>query len=165
MSMITATMILLQAAAAQAPAQAPAQTRANAQAQAKAAFDAMDANKDGQVDNAEAQRAFAARISAAESRAKAQRDAQFAKIDANKDGSISKQEFDAATAGRKPAPDAAAKASATWLSTADGDKNGRVSLNEATSQVLAAFDRIDANKDGTLTAAEARAPRRAAPKK
>lgn len=39
---------------------------------------------------------------------------------------------------------------------ADADKNGQVTLAEATSAALARFDRMDANKDGKLTAQERR---------
>jgi hypothetical protein len=39
----------------------------------------------------------------------------------------------------------------------DTNKDGKVSLSEATSRAVASFDRVDSNKDGVLTAQEARA--------
>ncbi len=42
------------------------------------------------------------------------------------------------------------------LNFADADKNGQITLAEATSAALARFDRMDANKDGKLTMQECR---------
>jgi Ca2+-binding EF-hand superfamily protein len=39
----------------------------------------------------------------------------------------------------------------------DADKDGRVSLAEASTHALALFDRADANRDGTVTPEERRA--------
>jgi Ca2+-binding EF-hand superfamily protein len=148
--------LLAQAAAATAPAAtaAPAKagaqpqmpTKASIQAGVKRTFDRIDANKDGWVDKAEAERDF-------DTRFRARQAAAFARIDANKDGSISRQEFDAA-AGQ---PSAAAKSA--WLTFNDVDKNGRVALAEATAKELGAFDRIDTDRNGVLSVEELRAAR------
>ena len=43
----------------------------------------------------------------------------------------------------------------------DADRDGRVSLAEATALRLQRFDRIDTDKDGTITREERRAARQA----
>ena len=134
------------APAAKAGAQPQMPTKAGVQAQVKRTFDRIDANKDGWVDKAEAERDFDARF-------RARQNAAFARIDANKDGSISRQEFDAASG--QPT----AQARSNWLTFNDVDKNGRVALAEATAKELGAFDRIDTDRNGILSAEELRAAR------
>jgi hypothetical protein len=152
---ISGAMVFLmaQAAAATAPAATakaapPPQlpTKASVQTRVKTTFDRLDANKDGWVDKAETERAFDASFRAAQN-------ARFARLDANKDGSISRQEFDAAVGQPTPA------AKSAWLTFNDVDKNGRVALAEATAKELGAFDRIDADHNGILSAEEMRAGR------
>lgn len=43
---------------------------------------------------------------------------------------------------------------------ADANKDGKVTLSEATGKALEMFDRADANKDGTVTPEERRAARK-----
>jgi Ca2+-binding EF-hand superfamily protein len=148
--------LLAQAATAPAPAAkaAPQQvTKAAIQAQAKANFERLDANKDGRVDRAEADKANAAAHAASEARRQQQRNQYFAQIDANKDGSISRAEFDAS--GKRPVPKEA------WFDGNDIDKNGRVDLNEALAKAQNRFDLIDSDKNGVLSAAELRRTRTA----
>jgi Ca2+-binding EF-hand superfamily protein len=152
---ISGAMVFLmaQAAAATAPAapakagaQPPVLTKATVQAQVKTTFDRIDANKDGWVDKAEAERDFDTNFKAAQN-------AAFARFDTNKDGSISRQEFDART--RQPTP---ADRSA-WLTFNDVDKNGRVALAEATAKELGQFDRLDTDRNGVLSVEERRGNR------
>lgn len=145
--------LLAQAAAATAPAapakagaQPPVLTKATVQTQVKANFDLRDANKDGWVDKAEAERAF-------DSDFRARQNAAFARFDANKDGSISRQEFDART--RQPT----AGDRSAWVTLYDVDKNGRVALAEATAKELGSFDRLDADRNGVLSVEERRGNR------
>jgi Ca2+-binding EF-hand superfamily protein len=50
---------------------------------------------------------------------------------------------------------------AAMFTTADANKDGKVSLDEATAAATAHFDRIDANRDGTISPDEMRAARKA----
>lgn len=153
-------------------------TRAEAQASATQMFARMDANKDGKIDATDraAQRA--------EMQAK-----RFATLDANKDGSVSKAEWDqhGADHAAKRAERGAKRADAGearggkrgdgmrghhgkrgghhggmggWMkSDTNGDK--AISQAEFTTASLARFDRLDANKDGQVTAEERQAARQA----
>ena len=154
--MIFGTPLVLLLAQAATPATPPAQaappslTRTAVQSQVKGTFDRLDANKDGWVDKSEAQTAMSA--AAAKRRADSITET-FQKVDKNKDGQISRQEFEAAT----PMPKVDA---ASWITPNDTDKNGRVSLQEATARVVADFDRLDKDKNGVVTAQEANAGRK-----
>lgn len=111
------------------------------------------------------------------------RGAMFDRLDANHDGSISREEFMAA----KPmvqerrvvvmngGPDGDGHAMGMGMhrmgmhggmfgrmfATADANKDGRVSLQEATNAALAHFDAADTNHDGTITPDEMRAAHKA----
>lgn len=154
-------------------------TRAEAEAHAKAMFVKLDVNKDGKLDQADR----AARH--AEKRAQ-----MFDRLDVNKDGSISKAEWDQADAARQAkraewkakrgeragAPGNGAERHAMrghhggkrgghggpggWMKAdANGDK--AISQAEFVAGALARFDRMDANKDGKVTAEERQAMRQA----
>ncbi len=154
-------------------------TRAEAEAHAKAMFVKLDVNKDGKLDQAD--RA----VRHAEKRAQ-----MFDRLDANKDGSISKAEWDQADAARQAkraewkakrgeragAPGNGAERHAMrghhggkrgghggpggWMKAdANGDK--AISQAEFVAGALARFDRMDANKDGKVTAEERQAMRQA----
>ena len=154
-------------------------TRAEAEAHAKAMFVKLDVNKDGKLDQADR----AARH--------AEKHAQmFDRLDANKDGSISKAEWDQADAARQAkraewkakrgeragAPGNGAERHAMrghhggkrgghggpggWMKAdANGDK--AISQAEFVAGALARFERMDANKDGKVTAEERQAMRQA----
>ena len=116
-----------------------------------ARFAAIDANRDGALTGAELQ-ALEAQVVAnqkAEIAAAVQR--AFAKLDANKDGRLSIEEFGAAA----PKVDANPAANAAELvRMLDTDKNGKISSDEFKRRTLAGFDKLDTNKDGTVTPAE-----------
>ncbi len=145
--LIAATLIP-GAAAAQNPA-APL-ARAQMEAQIKANFVRMDANRDGVLTR---QESAAARDTAVNARINAMFDA----LDGDKNGAISRAEFAAAnrkamtkaTAG-KPAPD-------RDFDLADTNKDGRVTVAEASLGPLRQFDTADSNKDGSLSATERQA--------
>jgi len=146
-------------------------TRAAVQTMVQTKFARVDANRDGFVTRDEAQaRAVQAR---GEVRARI-----FDRLDANKDGAISRAEFDAAAAARaehrgegRPAMRQARMMrrgggmhggmGANMFDRLDGDKDGRVSLAEASARALAMFDRADADRNGTVTPEERQAAREA----
>lgn len=171
-----------------APAYAAAQqsrthqsmTRGEVQARVQANFARMDANRDGFVSKAEAEAQRAARQAEREGKRGERRDARFAALDADRNGAISRAEFDARQAPRanedKPAGGKrmgqrgmrghrggmmTGGFGAKMFERADADKDGRISLAEASARSLAMFDRSDANKDGTVTAEERRAAMKA----
>lgn len=129
-------------------------TRAQAEARAGQMFDRMDANKDGRVDAAD--------------RA-ARQAAMFDRIDADKNGQISREEFTAHHAAmgqgregqrmghRGKRGDHHAGMMGRGMMGADG----QATRAEFTAAALARFDRMDANKDGQVTAEERRAAREA----
>lgn len=142
-------------------------TRADVEGRVRTMFERLDADKDGFVTQDETKAARAgARVKMHE--------AMFARLDANKDGSISRAEFDAprANAGERAGHDgkrghrrmahngmAGGFGGGRMLARADADKDGRVSLAEATTPALQRFDRADADHDGTLTPEERKAAR------
>lgn len=119
---------------------------------------------------------------------KAMRDpaAAFDRLDANRDGMISREEFGRAREVREQrriainrAPDGVPGVPGVagdhqgmrkmhrmggmrgggMMRLADLDRDGRVSLQEATTSALQRFDRIDANRDGRITPDERRQQR------
>jgi hypothetical protein len=155
-------------------------TRAEAQASATQRFAGMDANKDGKLDAAD--RAV---------RRAAMQEKRFAALDANKDGNISKAEWDQhgadRAAKRAERGDKRAATGEAGQGRRDGmrghhgkrgghrmgggmgggwmkaDSNGDKVIGQAefVAASLARFDRLDANKDGQVTAEERQAARTA----
>jgi Ca2+-binding EF-hand superfamily protein len=176
--MKTTTLVLAAAAAlalaggaayAQAPAnagQGPARgadmTRAQAEQRAAAAFERMDANKDGVLDAADREARKAQR-----SERRAERlQARFDKLDTDKNGAISRAEFDAPREGLAQNGRAGKRFGHRGHRMGMGGfggpgmvkAGGDTSLTQAefTAAALERFDRADANRDGTVTAAERR---------
>lgn len=159
-------------------------TRAAVQAMIQTHFTQADVNGDGFVTKAEFDARVAAHKAQRDAKRAERQSDRFAALDTNKDGSISKAEFEAGHAARvekrvivrkdgKAEGDAKVKImhrggpgmhpggammrmhmGENWFANADADKDGRVSLAEASAKPLAMFDRADANKDGTITPEE-----------
>ncbi|HKT15518.1 MAG TPA: EF-hand domain-containing protein [Allosphingosinicella sp.] len=140
-------------AATATPAQAAPQptTKASIQARVGTAFDRLDTNKDGWVDRAEAQKAMDARNAAAAKQRSDAIAAAFTRLDTNKDGSLNRQEFTASITPYKAPP------GLPYMDGYDTDKNGRVSLSEATAAAMATFDKVDRDRNGVLSEQEERA--------
>ena len=166
--------------APQRPVQQP-MTRTAVQQMVAGQFAAVDADRDGFVTKAEADARRTAARSERQAKRAERRSEQFARLDADRNGQISQSEFNARTERRDRAErrDArserrsnrverrqdrreaafAGRFGGRMIERADTDKDGRVSLAEATARPLARFDRLDANKDGSLTREERRAAR------
>ncbi len=148
-------------------------TRAAVQERTQNMFDRMDANKDGKVDSAD--------------RAARQK-AMFDRVDADHNGEISYAEFtamhgdrkrgahnpgDRAEAGKRGdrdghrmamrgerGPGMAMRAGRGGMGrAADANGDGAITLAELQTAALARFDKVDADHDGTVTAAERKAQR------
>jgi len=167
-SLAAAAAVAGPSVAAQAPGQGAAQrvleraevTRPQAQDRAARMIDRSDANKDGQLDQAD--------------RAERQR-ARFDRLDSDSDGAISFAEFNTMREraveprakqrgveprAERPAPRTPRAGPMAMGRRADMDGDGKISRDEFTSGALAQFDRADADRDGTLTAEERRGARR-----
>jgi hypothetical protein len=145
------------AAAAQAPAAKPAAaaapTRASVTKNIDTSFKAVDTNGDGTINQAEL---AAAELKGTQQRVAALRarvEKEFTKLDTNKDNQLSKAEF---MAGAPQAP-AAKPTGADALAQLDKNKDGKVTLDEYRAPMLARFDGMDSNHDGTLSTAERQA--------
>ncbi len=116
---------------------------------------AADADRDGSVTPGEMRAVAQARM--------AQRaDTRFQRLDANSDGSISRAEFDGRRAARAEArPHRAARmhrgAGRMAHHGQGANMHGPVSIAEAQAKAEQAFTRMDADRDGFITAAERRA--------
>ena len=121
--------------------------------QLEAQFKAVDTNGDGTLSAAEV---GAAELKILQQRAAAVRqrlEAEFNKLDTNHDGQLSKAEFMAAA----PSAPTTAPNGAPAVAQLDKNKDGKVSLDEYLAPRLAAFDKLDTNHDGTISAAERQA--------
>ncbi|WP_309661778.1 EF-hand domain-containing protein [Sphingomonas sp.] len=160
------------------------QTRAEVAAHVRTMFDRLDSNRDGSVTKAEAAAAkgqFAERHrhGGGVGGQMADRGAMFDRLDANHDGSISRAEFDAAhaqhqqyMASRDQNGDGRPNGSSMgggrrmggghgmggmggrMFALADSNRDGRVTLQEATNAALRHFDTADVNRDGQLSPEE-----------
>ena len=110
----------------------------------------MDGDKDGKVTAAEINTRLVKSAEAKVEALRKERDAAFAQLDTNSDGSISKAEFEA----RAKLPTIKDPDAKPFLDQFDSDKDGAISKDEFRAPTLANFDRLDKNKDGTLTPAE-----------
>jgi len=119
---------------------------------------ALDTNHDGVVSSEERAAAMQAR------RAERAGD-RFAKLDANGDGSISRAEFDAGHAARPDRGPRAERAShregrrggAHRAMRGQGRERGPVVIADASAKLGARFDKMDADRDGVISAEERRA--------
>lgn len=161
-------------------------SRADVQAKAKARFAAIDADKDGVVTAADIARHRETMTTEEAARRRARREQLFTALDSDRNGQLSQAEFAAPRAGGDDGDmrgdhrrgrgrhgggptgmrDGRGERG-DWIARADADKDGRLTLAEASAQALARFDAADANRDGKLTPDErraARAARRGGPK-
>ena len=145
-------------------------------------FANMDANKDGQLSKAEMDAAHAARMEKraerkgerggkrmanmtdeqkAEWQAKRaeRRDTHFAAMDTDKNGTLSEAEFTAGHAkmGEGHRGKHKGKRGGKMMERADTNGDKAVSKAEFTTAAMARFDRVDADKNGVISAAERQA--------
>jgi hypothetical protein len=148
-----------------------------------AMFSRVDADRDGFITQAEAEAARTAVRAQLQQRRGERRAALFARLDADGNGVISREEFNApraraeggegrgdrraarmqrrgpGSAARGPRGAMGARFGAQAFAQMDADRDGRVSLAEATRFRLERFDRLDSNDDGRITREEAQAAR------
>lgn len=151
-------------------------TRAEVRAKVAQHFGEIDTNKDGAVTQSEVDSHRAVMKAHWQAARAARRAEQFAKLDTNKDGQLSKSEFtaprDEAMEGRRGEHRhgamggmhrhgmrgmAMGSGGKMWFERLDANKDGKVTLAEAETGALAMFDKVDANHDGTVTPEERRA--------
>jgi len=155
----------------------PPKTRAELQAKVAERFKQSDTNGDGFVTKAEADAARAKMRETFTDRRQERRIERFAALDKDRNGSLSREEYlappppgdrkNARGPGHdgKPGPhgrDMMRGGGAwmgNWFERMDANKDGKVSLAEAQAQPLAMFDRMDTNKDGTISPEEHEAAR------
>lgn len=122
-------------------------TRAVVSRQMRQDFAASDTNKDGKVSLAEM-------TATAPASGKAGVGKALQRLDTDKDSHVSLAELTAATPTLKLA------GTDQFMQRFDGDKDGKVTSAEYTRPALAAFDLVDINKDGTVSAQEKQAARK-----
>ena len=169
------------------------ETRADLEKKIAERFTAADTNKDGTVTEAEIKATKDARRAEMGKKMAEMRTRMFESMDTDKNGQISRSEWDAHHAGmkakwteRRETAQADGKDrremrmrfkdgdkghrmmhrggkgwgggfGEKWFETADANKDGRITLAEAKAKPLARFDAADTNKDGTLSPEERRA--------
>ena len=162
----------------------PPQTRADVQAQVQARFVRADSNRDGFVTQDEVRAGAEGRRAKRQERRGERREQRFEQLDSNNDGVISRAEFEAPRAfgdrgerramraerrgqrfahrgGRGHGGGMMARFGGRAFAMMDLDRDGRVALAEAQRAALQRFDRIDSNRDGTISADERQAARAA----
>jgi Ca2+-binding EF-hand superfamily protein len=151
-------------------------TRNDVAARMRTMFARLDINRDGALTQDEAQ--AAARRHMGEARGQqgrrarqaggqmdpaqraARRAAAFDRIDLDHNGVVTRDEFAnvrgmgqgrAGAGGRRMGGAMGARMLGRMFTVADGNRDGRLSLNEATDAALRHFDMIDRNRDGRIT--------------
>ena len=143
---IAATSLSAQTPAPAATPQIP--SRAEVIKTVDANFDKADSNNDGFVSGDEMQNAAARAIQQAQEQVNTKAAEQFSKLDTDKNGQLSLTEFKAALNVRP------SETPAQVIAKYDGNKDGKVSAAEFRQRMVAAFDRVDLDKNGTLSADE-----------
>jgi Ca2+-binding EF-hand superfamily protein len=145
-------------------------TRAELLAKVQERFVKVDADKDGAITRAEFD-AHRATMKAEHEARRAQRRAEhFAELDTDKSGQLSKEEFSAPRSegerhghrgmhhgGWGKMHGMGMGGGEGWFDRLDANKDGRVTLAEAQAVPLAMFNKADVNKDGTVTPEERKA--------
>jgi Ca2+-binding EF-hand superfamily protein len=129
----------------------------------------LDGNKNGKVDAAEINARLKKDAGARLELIKKERDATFAKFDSDGNGQISKAEFEA----RAKLPTIKELDAKPFLDRFDTNKDGAISKDEFRTPTMSNFERLDKDKNGTLSVAEqksasaaaSRAPAKNAPVK
>ena len=148
----------------------PPLTRAAAEALVREKFAKADANRDGAVTLAEVEAAMAAGRADRVAKMAAHRAERFAALDLNHDGQLSRDEFAAPHAdgpdgdhhgmrGRPGMRGAGGGFGQKWFARVDANKDGRVTLAEADAAAMARFDKADTDHDGTISPDERKAAR------
>ena len=163
-----------------APMAAKAHTRAEVGRHVQAMFARLDTNRDGYVTKAESEAARGDRAGRMMKRMHSHggieggggapnRGAMFDRLDTNRDGNISRSEFEAAPARQerrvviRTDRDGAGVPGAMHgmrglrghlFDMADANRDGRVTLQEATAAAYRHFDMADVNRDGQITREE-----------
>jgi Ca2+-binding EF-hand superfamily protein len=155
-------------------------TRAEVQSRVQARFAKADGDRNGFVTREEAAARRGEVREGVRARRGERREALFARLDSNRDGVLSHEEFDAPRAGPGKGARHGPRAQrfgrgmdrrggggmnggfgGRGFAALDADGDGRVSLQEAQARALQLFDRVDSNRDGTITPDERRAVREA----
>lgn len=118
-------------------------TRAQAMQMADARFDRMDANRDGRLDRADRE-AMHAKMAGE----------MFDRADTNHDGMISRDEWNAGAAKLAEMRGHGRPMMRHMGMMADADGDRAISRDEFRQRAMEHFDRVDANHDGTISAAE-----------
>lgn len=149
---LAATTALASAAAAQTTSSTAPEprTRASLIEMLNQRFGQIDSDSDGALTAAELEASQERRAADIKARIARQADENFAKLDVDKNGSLTMEEYRAGAPSVSVNEEKVTEA----VGTLDGDKDGKVSKDEFGRIALAAFDRLDANKDGTVTAEE-----------
>ena len=158
---LTTTSALAQQAAKPAAAEAKPITRLAISDKLNADYADLDVDKDGKATAEEINARLRKGAEADLAVIRKARDDAFAKLDTNGDGSVSKAEFEA----KAPLPTVKDPDAKPWLDRFDADKDGSISQDEFRAPTLANFEKLDKDKDGTLTVAEQKAPAATAAKK
>ena len=139
------------AAAAPAASTSPAISRASYIATMDGEYRKLDANNDGVVTKAELE-AMQLRTRAAALARQARE--MFVKFDTDHNGQLNLAEFVYATSGgpNQPRPDVT-----PMMTRLDTNRDNKVTLVEYRTITLTAFDKMDTDKDGVVSAAEQRA--------
>lgn len=153
-------MIMAQEAARPAEEE-KAVTRMELSAELDKDYADLDADSDGKVTPAEINTRLVKSAEAQVELLKKERDAAFARLDTNGDGSISRAEFDE----RAKLPTIKEPDAKPFLDRFDANKDEAISKDEFRTPTLANFDKLDKDKNGTLTPAERKAAVAAATKK
>jgi Ca2+-binding EF-hand superfamily protein len=114
----------------------------------------LDADKDGKVDAAEINARLKKSAEAELEVIKKDRDAAFAKFDTDGNGAISRAEFDV----RAKLPTIKEPDAKPFLDKFDANKDGGISKDEFREPTMTNFEKLDKDKDGTLSVAEQKAP-------
>ena len=175
-ALLASAAAIAQVAPATSSAVAPAakvHTRAEVQSKIALHFAKLDTNRDGSLTKAEADAARQAmRAQRGERKAERREDRRenaFERFDSNRDGAISRAEWDAASAqraqrmasrdrdgdgrpdSRKQGRGGMGALGGHMFQVADGNSDGRVTLQEAQAAALRHFDMADVNRDGQIT--------------